>query len=73
MKDVVGMPLSIFTVIWNIIDWESVNVFFTIVISILTVIYMIFKIRCTYYEYKERKGLSYNKFHPLRKRTSKIK
>lgn len=73
MKDIFGMPLSIFTVIWNIVDWESVNIVFTVIISILTVVYMIFKIRCKYYELKERKGIDSQRLHPWRKRTNKTK
>lgn len=72
MKDFFGVPLSIFSIIWNIVDWESVNVVFTVIISILTVVYLIFKIRCKLLEIKERKGITYQKTHPWRKRGVKI-
>ena len=57
MKDFFGLPLSVFTIIWNIIDWNSVNIVFTILISVLTIIYLILKILIL----SKRKGKFYKK------------
>ena len=74
MKDLFGLPLSVFTIIWNIIDWNSVNIVFTILISVLTIIYLILKIRSKYLELKDRKYSMYIKGGPwIRFRKSKNK
>ena len=74
MKDFLLMPLSIFTIVWNIIDWNNVNIVFTILISILTIIYLIMKIRSKYLELKDRKYSTYIKRGPwIRFRKSKNK
>lgn len=55
MKDLFVIPLSIFSLVWNIIDWQSINIVFTSIISLLTIIYLSIKIRSKYLELKDRK------------------
>ena len=72
MKDFVGLPLSVFTIIWNIIDWNSVNIVFTILISVLTIIYLILKIRSKYLDIKVQKENQDQKSLPYKRRGIKI-
>jgi len=74
MRDFFGVPLSIFSVIWNMINWNNMNIIFTLVISILTIIYLILKIRSKYLELKDRKYSMYIKRGPwIKFRKSKNK
>ena len=72
MKDLFGLPLSVFTIIWNIIDWNSINIVFTILISVLTIIYLILKIRSKYLDIKEQKENQEQKSLPYKRRGIKI-
>ena len=72
MKDLFGLPLSVFTIIWNIIDWNSVNIVFTILISVLTIIYLILKIRSKYLDIKVQKENQDQKILPYKRRGIKI-
>lgn len=59
IKDCLGFIVYVFSLAWNIIDWQSVNVIFTVIISFLTIIYLIVKIRSTYLYNKQQKLRQY--------------
>lgn len=68
MRNLLGVLLYGTSVIWNIIDWTSINKWFTLIISVLTIIYMILKIRSKYLQIKEqRKGYFKNDYCKKRK------
>lgn len=56
MKGIWGFCATAFTLTWNLIDWQNINIIFTCIISVLTIIYLVIKI---WFKIKEQKKLNF--------------
>jgi len=66
--DIVGKTSIAISFLFNIIEWQSLNILFTCIVSLLSIIYIILKILLFSIDYKiKREGMKKEKGHLITK------
>ena len=66
--DIVGKTSIAVSFLFNIIEWQSLNILFTCIVSLLSIIYIILKILLFSIDYKiKREGMKKEKGHLITK------